>query len=113
MGIGDLRRKPSFVGKISNFLLSAITGCLLLSCSANPESVSKTATTDSIRLGLLESNKIKSDIEKIIHGENIRNPDTTNFNTDGADILSATAAMLADTGISKIAGNNRNPLSQP
>jgi len=90
-----------------------ITGCLLLSCSANPESVSKKAATDSIRLGLLESSKIKSDIEKIIHGESIRNPDTTNLNTDGADIIAVTAAMLSDTGISKIAASNQNSSSRP
>lgn len=85
----------------------------MLSCSANPESGSKTDSTDSSRLGFLESKKIKSDIEKIIHGENVRMPDTTKLITDGADVLSATAAMLSDTGISKIAGSDRYPPSQP
>jgi hypothetical protein len=96
------------MGKISIFLLSAMAGCLLLSCSANP-AVSKTGTLDSSRLELLDTSKIKSDIEKVISSANSGKPDTSELKTAGADVLATAAAMLSDSGISKMGGNNQDP----
>jgi PBP1b-binding outer membrane lipoprotein LpoB len=89
-------------------LTMTLAGCLLLSCSGNPASVTKAETEDTSRPDKLDIGKIKSDIEKISSGANENNPDRASLKTESADVLAATAEMLSDSGISKIGADSQD-----
>jgi coenzyme F420-reducing hydrogenase alpha subunit len=64
---------------------------------------------DSTPTGFPDTAKLKSDLNNIIQGMNSKKPDTVKIKQSASDILSTTATMLSDSGISNIGGNSQDP----
>ncbi len=58
---------------------------------------------------IMDTGKIKSEVNELINGISTGKPDTAKMKTVGADVLSATASILSDTGISAMYGNSNDP----
>ncbi len=58
---------------------------------------------------LIDTTKLKSDMNNIMNSIATGKPDTTKLKEAASDILTTTANVLSDSGISKLGGNNNDP----
>jgi hypothetical protein len=58
---------------------------------------------------LMDTTKLKADVNNILNSIATGKPDTNALKTAGSDILSTTANVLSDSGIDKLYGNNNDP----
>ncbi len=75
--------------------------------SANSNSSSN--ATDASASALMDTNKLKGDLNDLVNEMASGKPDTTKMKNAGADILSTDAAVLSDSGIDKMYGNSNDP----
>lgn len=92
------------------FLLILSPGFLLISCSSNTGNQGRAiSSTDSIQPALLDTAKLRSDLNSIMSGVVSGKPDTAKLKAAGSDILSTTAGLLSDSGISGLGGKSQDP----
>lgn len=93
----------------------------LFSCSGNrnpqpPNTILQQEMKDSLQQSssnspqqILDTTKLKSDVSSLANSILSGKPDTGNLQKAAADILSTDAAILSDSGISKLYGNSNDP----
>jgi len=113
---------------IKIFTAIILSALVFFSCSENKTSPSSTANTSAVSvdssvsnidqvskatnnkaLQQIDTSKMKQDLDNIISGAINGKPDTNLLKKTAADILSTDAAVLSDSGISKMYGNNNDP----
>ncbi|MEP6948571.1 MAG: hypothetical protein ABI863_04830 [Ginsengibacter sp.] len=103
------------------FIGILFSASILFSCSGNrkplpannalqqeiSDSLQQSSSNSSQQI--LDTTKLKSDLNDIVGAISNGRPDTNKLKKAGADILSADAAILSDSGISKMYGNSNDP----
>ncbi|HVU58738.1 MAG TPA: hypothetical protein VHD83_26945 [Puia sp.] len=95
--------------------LGASASALLSDCTGKPAAAGapgEAATTPSPAQELFDTTRLKGEMNEILQGVTTGHPDTAKLKEAGADVLSTAAAVLSDTGISKLYGNDHDPSVQ-
>lgn len=83
----------------------------LFACQSqnNPKALPPTSDKDNSLNQLMDTSKLKADLNNIISSISSGKPDTNKLKSAGSDILSTAASILSDSGIDKMGGNDNDP----
>ncbi len=109
---------------ITTFILA---GCLLTACNnnkakdttdkstsavpekSNSDAFSSSANSETPANDLIDTTKLKSDLNDILNSVVSGKPDTTKLKKASGDIMTTDANVLSDSGIDKLYGNSNDP----
>jgi hypothetical protein len=90
------------------FWLVAWALITLISCS-NPQAKTTNAATPDAVSPLIDTTKLKSDLNAVLGSLSGGKPDTAKLKAAASDILSTDAKVLSDSGIDQLYGNSKDP----
>jgi hypothetical protein len=99
--------KKKSMQHIKTFISIVFSASLLMACSGITPS--RQASSGNMSKQIIDTGKLKSDINNLVESFTSGKPDTNKLKAVGADILSTTATVLSDTGISNMYGNSNDP----
>ncbi|MGI8951768.1 MAG: hypothetical protein ACR2FN_09325 [Chitinophagaceae bacterium] len=98
-----------------------VTFCAAVICSCNGKPSSLSASSDKSSSAssekssdqsdqqLIDTNKLKTDMNNVMDAISTGKPDTNKLKKAASDILSTDATILSDSGIDKMYGNSNDP----
>jgi len=89
--------------RLKSTALFCLVAWSLISCS-NPA-----AKTDPAATPLIDTTKLKSEINGVLSSLSSGEPDTAKLKAAASDILSTDAKVLSDSGIDRLYGNSNDP----